>query len=42
VPCLVDDTTGVTMSESATIVEYLEATYGDGASGTAATAEAEG
>jgi glutathione S-transferase len=44
VPCLVDDTTGVTMSESANVVEYLEATYGDGASGTAATAkpEAEG
>ncbi|MFB6171781.1 MAG: glutathione S-transferase N-terminal domain-containing protein [Haloarculaceae archaeon] len=28
VPVLVDETTGVTMSESANIVEYLEATYG--------------
>jgi len=31
VPALVDENTGVTMSESANIVEYLEATYGDGA-----------
>jgi len=30
VPALVDGNTGVTMSESANIVEYLEATYGDG------------
>jgi glutathione S-transferase len=30
VPALVDENTGVTMSESANIVEYLEATYGDG------------
>lgn len=30
VPALVDDNTGVTMSESANIVEYLETTYGDG------------
>ena len=30
VPAIVDETTGVTMSESANIVEYLEATYGDG------------
>ena len=29
VPALVDENTGVTMSESADIVEYLEATYGD-------------
>jgi len=29
VPAIVDETTGVTMSESANIVEYLEATYGD-------------
>jgi glutathione S-transferase len=28
VPALVDETTGVTMSESANIVEYLETTYG--------------
>jgi glutathione S-transferase len=35
VPALVDERTGVTMSESANIVEYLEATYGsgDGATG---------
>ena len=31
VPAIVDDRTGVTMSESANIVSYLEATYGDGA-----------
>jgi glutaredoxin len=30
VPAVVDETTGVTMSESANIVEYLDATYGDG------------
>jgi len=42
VPCIVDENTGVTMSESANVVEYLEATYGDAASGDAATAEAEG
>ena len=29
VPAIVDENTGVTMSESANIVEYLEATYGD-------------
>ena len=29
VPAIVDSNTGVTMSESANIVEYLEATYGD-------------
>ena len=28
VPALVDGNTGVTMSESANIVEYLESTYG--------------
>jgi glutathione S-transferase len=28
VPVLVDESTGVTMAESANIVEYLEATYG--------------
>jgi len=28
VPAIVDETTGVTMSESANIVEYLERTYG--------------
>ncbi|PSP69713.1 glutaredoxin [Halobacteriales archaeon QH_6_68_27] len=32
VPAIVDESTGVTMSESANIVEYLERTYGpDGA-----------
>jgi len=30
VPAIVDERTGVTMSESANIVEYLEHTYGDG------------
>ncbi|WP_327050689.1 glutathione S-transferase N-terminal domain-containing protein [Halomicrococcus gelatinilyticus] len=30
VPAIVDENTGVTMSESANIVEYLDATYGDG------------
>ena len=30
VPAIVDHGTGVTMSESANIVEYLERTYGDG------------
>jgi len=35
VPALVDERTGVTMSESANIVEYLEATYGDGGPGSA-------
>ena len=30
VPAIVDRTTGVTMSESANIVSYLERTYGDG------------
>ena len=30
VPALVDERTGVTMSESANVVEYLESTYGSG------------
>ncbi|MEF8881114.1 MAG: glutathione S-transferase N-terminal domain-containing protein [Halapricum sp.] len=30
VPAIVDENTGVTMSESANIVEYLEKTYGAG------------
>jgi glutathione S-transferase len=30
VPAIVDENTGVTMSESANIVEYLEATYAGG------------
>ncbi|MFC4357014.1 glutaredoxin family protein [Halobium salinum] len=29
VPAIVDDDTGMTMSESANIVEYLEKTYGE-------------
>ena len=33
VPAIVDDRTGVTMSESANIVEYLRTTYGDGGGG---------
>ena len=32
VPAIVDENTGVTMSESANIVEYLERTYGEGSS----------
>ena len=38
VPAIVDGNTGVTMSESANIVEYVERTYGDGG----AAGEAEG
>jgi glutathione S-transferase len=34
VPALVDERTGVTMSESANIVEYLDETYGEGSEGT--------
>lgn len=30
VPAIVDPNTGVTMTESANIVEYLDRTYGDG------------
>jgi len=30
VPAIEDENTGVTMSESANIVEYLQNTYGDG------------
>ena len=44
VPALVDERTGVTMSESANIVEYLEVTYGEGGpmAGEAGTARADG
>ena len=43
VPALVDERTGVTMSESGNIVEYLEATYGAGtAAGEAGGARADG
>ena len=31
VPAIVDESTGVTMSESGNIVDYLDRTYGDGA-----------
>ncbi|RKD93951.1 glutaredoxin family protein [Halopiger aswanensis] len=34
VPVVVDENTGITMAESANIVEYLESTYGDGATAT--------
>ena len=40
VPAIVDENTGVTMSESANIVSYLEGTYGTTAD-TGAQAEAE-
>ncbi|WP_459193470.1 glutathione S-transferase N-terminal domain-containing protein [Halosimplex sp. J119] len=33
VPAIVDESTGVTMSESANIVEYLDATYGERSKG---------
>ncbi|WP_313693167.1 glutaredoxin family protein [Halorarum halobium] len=42
VPAIVDETTGVTMSESANIVEYLENTYGDGAAASGAAGAAGG
>jgi glutathione S-transferase len=42
VPCLVDERTGVTMSESANIVAYLEGTYGDPTTDGAVAGEAEG
>jgi glutathione S-transferase len=35
VPVIVDERTGVTMAESAAIVEYLELTYGESATDTA-------
>ncbi|AFZ72614.1 glutathione S-transferase N-terminal domain-containing protein [Natronobacterium gregoryi] len=36
VPVIVDDNTGVTMAESANIVDYLESTYGSDAPATEA------
>jgi len=33
VPAIVDESTGVTMSESGNIVEYLDRTYGDSGEG---------
>ncbi len=41
VPAIVDENTGVTMSESANIVSYLEGTYGADGTETGARAEAE-
>ncbi|MFU8867101.1 glutaredoxin family protein [Natronococcus sp.] len=38
VPVIVDDETGVTMAESANIVDYLESTYGAGSDGGSTTA----
>ena len=38
VPAIVDESTGVTMSESANIVAYLERTYGGEGAGTEAGA----
>jgi len=40
VPVIVDETTGVTMAESANVVEYLDATYGEGGEGAASGASA--
>jgi len=42
VPAIVDENTGVTMSESANIVEYLDRTYGDRQVTASADAAAEG
>ncbi|WP_290815647.1 glutathione S-transferase N-terminal domain-containing protein [Halovivax sp.] len=43
VPVIVDENTGVTMAESANIVSYLEATYGeDGADGEPAATDVAG
>ena len=41
VPAIVDHETGVTMSESANIVEYLEGTYGGESPDTQVRAEAQ-
>jgi glutathione S-transferase len=42
VPAIVDSNTGVTMSESANIVDYLNSTYGNDRGPTAAEAAAAG
>jgi glutathione S-transferase len=42
VPVIVDESTGVTMAESGNIVEYVEATYGDGGGGAEAAAATAG
>ena len=41
VPAIVDENTGITMSESANIVQYIERTYGDGAARSASTGAGE-
>ena len=41
VPVVVDDATGVTMSQSARIIEYLQTTYGEADSREEADAEIE-
>ncbi|WP_299266682.1 glutaredoxin family protein [Halorientalis sp.] len=41
VPAVVDDTTGVTMSESANIVDYLDRTYGGEGSDTSRASSAQ-
>jgi glutathione S-transferase len=38
VPVIVDETTGVTMAESANIVDYVEKAYGEGSSAAGAPA----
>ena len=40
VPVIVDENTGVTMAESANIVDYLESTYGDAGASDAETGTA--
>lgn len=42
VPAIIDDETGVTMSESGNIVEYLDDTYGDASAEEPATSAASG
>ncbi len=42
VPVVVDENTGVTMAESANIVDYLESTYGEGDRPDTAAADAGG
>ncbi|MEF8783698.1 MAG: glutathione S-transferase N-terminal domain-containing protein [Haloarculaceae archaeon] len=42
VPALVDENTGATLTESANIVSYLEATYGEGRLGAGTETEGDG
>ncbi|WP_181687017.1 glutaredoxin family protein [Halorhabdus salina] len=42
VPAIVDESTGVTMSESAQIVDYLERTYGESGSDASGSARSGG